>query len=391
MDNPFTVERAVRGAQLINRAQELTKVTTTLGRAGKLFVIGPRRFGKTSILMTAVDQLRDEKGKVLFFNVEAYPTLELLIRAVLTEAANLSGNLKQTTTTIKKFFSKLNPSVSYNPVEGTFEASLGVSAAETSEAAPLLVETLNNLEKLAAASKQKIGIVLDEFQKLLQLGGPSIEGQLRAAIQHHEHVGYVLAGSQTSLLTDMINNPARPFYRLGEPLFIKEVPFDDFLVFLQEGFQKLSCKAGDETFAYLFGLVDGVPYNVQLLASNCWDEIHRNPKKRLTREDVDAAQSRLIQVFAPYHAPLWASLTANQQKALALIARNLTEGRTAQGLMTKAILKRLDMTPGTMHKSLLALENRSIVRREFTGTAAVYRFEDPLFKAWILATTTSAL
>ncbi|MGH9834924.1 MAG: hypothetical protein ACREBD_09730, partial [Blastocatellia bacterium] len=114
MDNPFTVERAVRGAQLINRAQELAKVTTTLGRAGKLFVIGPRRFGKTSILMTAVDQLRNEKGKALFFNVEAYTTLELLIRAIVTEAANLSGNLKQATTTIRKFFSKLNPSVSYN-------------------------------------------------------------------------------------------------------------------------------------------------------------------------------------------------------------------------------------------------------------------------------------
>jgi hypothetical protein len=391
MDNPFTIERALRGEQLINRAQELAKVTTTLGRAGKLFVIGPRRFGKTSILMTAVDRLRNEKGKALFFNVEAYPTLELLIRAIIAEAANLSGNLKQATTMIRRFFSKLNPSVSYNPVEGTFEASLGISAAEPAEAAPLLIETLNNLEKLAASSKQKIGLVLDEFQQLLQLGGPPIEGQLRAAIQHHECVGYVFAGSQTSLLTDMINNPARPFYRLGEPLFIKEVPFDDFLIFLREGFRKLNCKADDQTFAYLFGLADGVPYNVQLLASNCWDEIHRNPKKKLTPEDVDAAQSRLIQVFAPYHAPLWASLTANQQKALALIARNSTEGRTAGGLMSKAILKRLDMTPGTMHKSLLALENRSIIRREFADTTAVYRFEDPLFKAWILAMTTSVL
>jgi DNA-binding MarR family transcriptional regulator len=163
----------------------------------------------------------------------------------------------------------------------------------------------------------------------------------------------------------------------------------DFLVFLQEGFQKLNCKADDETFAYLFSQADGVPYNVQLLASNCWDEIYHNRKKKLRREDVDAAQSRLIQVFAPYHAPLWAGLTINQQKALTLIARETTEGRMAQGLMSKSILKRLDMTPGTMHKSLLALENRSIIRREFSGTSAVYRFEDPLFKAWILATVSS--
>ncbi len=391
MDNPFTVERAVRGAQLINRAQELAKVTTALRRAGKLFVIGPRRFGKTSILMTALDQLREEGRQVLFFNVEGYTTLELLIRAIITEAANLSGNLKQATTTIKRFFSRLSPSVSYDPVEGTLEASLGIGTPEASETAPLLIETLNDLEKMATSYKRKIGIVLDEFQQLLQLGGPPIEGNLRAAIQHHEQVGYVFAGSQTSLLTDMINNPARPFYRLGEPLFIQEVPFTDFLVFLRQGFLLLNCKADDETFAYLFDLADGVPYNVQLLASNCWDEIHRNPKKKLTREDVDAAQARLIQLFAPYHAPLWASLTTNQQKALAFLARSITEGREARGLMSKAILKRLDMTPGTMHKSLQALENRSVIRREFVGTTPLYRFEDPLFRAWILATISSVL
>ncbi len=59
--------------------------------------------------------------------------------------------------------------------------------------------------------------------------------------------------------------------------------------------------------------------------------------------------------------------------------------------MSKAILKRLDLTPGTMHKSLAALEARSIVRREYEKTAMIYRFEDPLFKAWILASITSAL
>ncbi len=111
MENPFTVERAVRGDQLVNRAEELAKVKTTLRRAGKLFVIGPRRFGKTSILQTAVGDLRGEDRGVLFFNVEGYTSIELLIRAILTETANLSGNLKQATTTIKKFFSKLNPSV----------------------------------------------------------------------------------------------------------------------------------------------------------------------------------------------------------------------------------------------------------------------------------------
>lgn len=383
MENPFTVERAVRGHQLVNRVEELAKVKTTLQRAGKLFVIGPRRFGKTSILQTAAEQLRRDECIVLSFNVEGYSSIEQLIRAIVTETANISGNLKQATATIRKFFSKLNPTVSYDPIEGTFEASLGLKSPEFAEQSPWLVETLNDLEKMAGSSRKKIGVVFDEVQQLLQLGGLAIEAQLRAAIQLHESVGYVFAGSQTTLLADMVNNPSRPFYRLGEPLFLKEVPFADFLGFLRKGFLGLKCKGNDETFAHLYKLADGVPYHVQLLASNCWDEIHRNPRKTLTMMDVEAAQQRLIHLFAPYHAPLWASLTPNQQRALALVARD-----TNGGLMSKVILKRLDMTSGTMHKALAALESRSIIRREYEQLTALYRFEDPLFKAWILASTT---
>jgi hypothetical protein len=71
---------------------------------------------------------------------------------------------------------------------------------------------------------ERIRVIFDEFQELLLLGGAGIEKQLRAAIQTHERVSYVFAGSETSLLTDMISNSARPFYRLGEPLFLKTIP-----------------------------------------------------------------------------------------------------------------------------------------------------------------------
>ena len=381
MDNPFIIERAVKGAQLVDRLVEVEQVKAALTRGGKLFVIGPRRFGKTSILQTAVAQLQDEGRRVISLNVEGYTSLELLIRAIVSAAAGFSGNVKQATASLKRFFGNLNPSFTFNPNEGTFDATLGIKAAEPHEQAPILIEALNNLERLAAQSKQKVGLVLDEFQHLLTLGGPNVEGQLRAAIQLHEHVGYVFAGSQTSLLTDMIVNPARPFYRLGEPLFIKEVPWPDFLVYLRAGFAKLKCKAEDETFAYLYQLAEGVPYHVQLLARAGWDEVSRNPKRQLTRADIDAAQHTLTYLFDPYHASLWAGLTTNQQKALRLIAQNITNGMTA-----KLTLKQADLTAGTMSKSLLALERMNIIRKEVAQATQQYRFEDPLFKQWILAT-----
>lgn len=385
MENPFIIESIVRGAQLVDRAAEVEKVKATLTGGGKLFVIGPRRFGKTSILHTAADQLRQAGASVIVLNVEGFTSLELLVRAIVTGAANLMPNLKQATTSVRKFFARLNPSLSYNLADGTLDASLGLGAAEPAAQPALLIEALDNLERLAASKRLRIGLVLDEFQRLLTLGGAGIEGQLRAAVQLHTRVGYVFAGSQTALLGDMVNNPARPFYRLGEPLFIREIPSADWLDCFQRGFKQLKCQADADTFAHLYALAEGVPYHVQLLARACWDQINRQPKPRLTRADVDRAQQSLVQLFDPYHAALWASLASTQQRALALLARG-----TTVGLMAKQTLKQVDLTPGAMHKALLALERQSIIRRDFTNAAAAYRFEDPLFKAWIPRSTISA-
>jgi hypothetical protein len=48
-------------------------------------------------------------------------------------------------------------------------------------------------------------------------------------------------------------------------------------------------------------------------------------------------------------------------------------------------LKALDLTPGTMQTSLASLEQQSILRREYRRDVSVWRFEDSLFKGWIVA------
>ena len=93
------------------------------------------------------------------------------------------------------------------------------------------------------------------------------------------------------------------------------------------------------------------------------------------------AETTLTNLFDPYHASLWTGLTTNQQKALRLIAQNITNGMTA-----RLTLKQADLTAGTMSKSLLALERMNIIRKEVAQATQQFRFEDPLFKQWILAT-----
>jgi AAA+ ATPase superfamily predicted ATPase len=381
MRNPFITERALGAADLVNRQEELRRVKTSIEQGGKLFVIGPRRFGKTSILRAARDELATEKIGILMLNVQGYTSIEELVRGIIAGAATLSGNLTTGVKAVKKFFGRFNPSITINP-DGTVTASLGLKPPEEKGGqAPLLIDALDRLEKLAEASGKQIGLVLDEFQHLLKLGGDGIEGQLRAAVQMHQHLGYVFAGSQTTLITDMVSNHARPFYRLGENLFVGPIPRPEFMEFLRRGFSGLGIEVDPAALDRILDLAEDVPYNVQGLARACWQELRDQSLPALTPAIVQAVYDSLLVTMEPIYAPQWAILTAAQQRALLGTARH-----GGQGLTGKAVLKSLDLTPGAMQSALASMEQQSILRREYKRDSSIWRFEDPLFKGWILGT-----
>ena len=85
--NPFEFGRELNADELVDREGELDLVRRTILNRGRLFFIGPRRFGKTSILHAAEELLGREGVVVLRHNAEAYESVALLAQALLTGAA----------------------------------------------------------------------------------------------------------------------------------------------------------------------------------------------------------------------------------------------------------------------------------------------------------------
>ena len=105
MRNPFEFGRELGTGELVDREDELQVVTDTIRQGGKLFLIGPRRFGKTSILRVAQDQLVEQQAIILRFNAENYPSVEQLIAALIAEAArHLKGTLERKGAQVREFF-----------------------------------------------------------------------------------------------------------------------------------------------------------------------------------------------------------------------------------------------------------------------------------------------
>ena len=382
--NPFQFGRVLGSDSLVDREDEVAEVVRTIREGGKLFLIGPRRFGKTSILNTAAEQLTQKSAVVVQLDAESYPTLDLLVSALVALAAkHLTGEVKKVGTAIGHFFSRLRPELEFNPAENTWSARLGADTSRHDHAT-LLVEALNGFERLAQAQPERrpVGLIIDEFQKLIELGGSSAEGQIRAAIQTHKRSGYVFAGSKTRILSAMVNDAARPFYRLGSVRFLGPVPRPDFHRFLTNRFIAGGFRLDSGAIEHLMNVAHDVPYNIQMLAHTCWTELRTQGTRRplLSAAAIDQMLDRIVMRQDPFYTLLWNRLTAVQQKTLLALIR--LDGRNLQSSKAIALVGK---APATIRKSVHLMIESGILREEETLNSMRVVFEDPFFERWITA------
>jgi hypothetical protein len=375
--NPFEYGRELGPGELADREIEVAEVRDALLGAQKHFLLGPRRFGKTSVHNVGAIEAREAGAVVLRYNVEGYPSVDALLAAIVADAARLiPGPLERAGAALEKFFKALRPQVTYNISEQSWSASLGVGSEES--AVPRLVDTLNGLEAAAAAAGRPVGLVLDEVQTLLR-EGISAEGQVRAAVQEHRAVGYVFAGSDTRLLTAMVNDAGRPFYRLGSVRFLDEVPRAAFTSFLRAGLATSGATAEDAALEAILTAAQDVPYNVQLLAHHCWAYLAEDPVGRvLTPTHVAAIHAEAARRLDPVYSQQWLSLTAPQQRALQAL---VLDG--ADGLYSKAAQARYGLTAAGMQRALDGLVEKQVCWRHARAGTSRVRLEDPLFGVWV--------
>jgi uncharacterized protein len=383
--NPFEFGRAVHFESIVDREEELQRLARAVHNGERLFLIGPRRYGKTSLLNVVQRQLERDGVVVLKYDVEKFASTDLLAKALLTGAIRaLTGPIEKMGTAagrqIKRWFGSLKPELSYDVGEQTWSVSLLGESRKESAALPLLTEVLDGIDAMAKSQGKIVAVVLDEFQQLVTAGGIKAERQIRASVQMHQNVSYLFAGSKTRLLTDMTSDHARPFYRMGSSLFLGPVPRPAFAPFLLEGFEGRGFKVAAGAVERILDLAEDVPYSVQRLAHRCWDLLAANPSGQhaLTPSFVERTLERIALEDDPAYTQLWMSLTAIQKKALTAVV-----GMSGRQLLSKAAADEYGLSVSSMQKALKALNEVGIIRDEQILGAIRWRLDDPFFAAWL--------
>ncbi len=373
--NPFRFGTSLTREDLVDRVEEVQNVTQTLLDGARLFVIGPRRFGKTSILNVAKAEASARGVPTVLVNAEATLTLNDLAGELVAAIANaLPMGLKERSLKVIEWFASLQPHVTYEPT--TDSISVGVTPINPDKDTPSLIEVLGRANALAQERGIIIGIMIDEFQEISRREGIAAEKQLRACIQEHRHLAYVFAGSDTTMMAAMVTQYKRPFYRLGDTLMLGEIPSADMVEFIQTSFGNRNISISEAVAELILRECSGVPYNIQKLCYRTYSRAVLKGLGAIDSEVVEAAIDHIVQGEALIYQTLFRTQPLSRQKILSALA----DPRSSR--LSPAHLARATKSPdSTIRSALKILVEQDILRPALTSKDHV--FVDPFFARFI--------
>jgi hypothetical protein len=370
--NPFSYGTVVKGEYFYDRSEELDRITTTLLGGNNLVLFAPRRFGKTSLVFRAMDLLQKREGiKCIYFDFLPVYSRTSFIEGYTKAIYSAQKDFRSGITKIARWVKGIRPKLSFDP-QGNPEFSIDFTEDKLSE--KTLEDVLDLPEKLAKDG-ERIIIVIDEFQEITKLNGENFEKLFRSKIQFHEKVNYLFLGSRTHILNDMFNNKNRAFYNAAMIMQIGPLPLKDSIEFLKTRFAGSRINIDEQTAEYLIKEAGDIPYYIQLLAAEVWQQVMPS-KTDVSSEIIDLCAKRIIEVKGDFYFELFEKVSTYQKRILKAL---LTE---EENIFSGSFTKRHSLSGvSSTQKAISGLVQEGIVEK--SGNR--YFISDPFFKRFLVS------
>jgi hypothetical protein len=378
--NPFVYGEVVTATAFADREHERERLARDLAEGQKVFLISPRRYGKSSLVRDVMKTLAARRILTVEVTVAASSSyvgfLEAYTRALLSADTPASGLRRWAAELLKT----VRPELRFDAQPaGQPRFSLTFPAVRSArDAARLATEVFALPGRIAAARGQRMAIALDEFQTIAAFDGASVEHALRSAVQEQRSVGYVFAGSEPSLMERMLT-PRRPFYKAGPVVRLGKIEEDVFADFVERRFAASGIRAQDGLGAAIVELAENVPYDVQRLAHETWDDVKAAGRKTAGLEDLHLTLGRMLNEQHTVFEESWQRLTLTQRAVLRAIV--LETGRE----LLSADVRVRHRLPGasSVQSALAALVRQDIVMKD----QGRYLVNDSLYREWMARQT----
>ncbi|MEO8257604.1 MAG: hypothetical protein ABI868_09700 [Acidobacteriota bacterium] len=378
--NPFVYGEVVPAAAFIDRVDELRRLVADLDAGQKVFLISPRRYGKSSLIRRALAAMARRGALTVEVTVSSFSSYVAFLEGYARAIAAAETQPDRARTWLKDAIRSARTEIRYTTAASPLGAlTVSFPAVRTDRDISRLAQEVFALPaRLAEIHGRKVIVALDEFQAIGGFNGGSVEHALRGAVQHQRQVGYVFAGSEPSLMERMLG-PRRPFYKAGPVMRLDKIPADEFAASIDARFKRSGITPEPRLGAAIVDLAGNLPYDVQRLAHETWDQLRAAGKRRVTLDDLHRTLRRLLAEQQTMFEALWQRLTLPQRGVLRAVV--LQDGRELMSADTRT-RHRLG-GPSTVQAALGALLRDDVIAREPDRYVVV----DSLLREWVARQT----
>ena len=371
-ENPFIFGEIIEEPNFVDRTSELNQLIRDLADGQKVFLLSPRRFGKSSLVALALLKLKKRHIHTVSLTVSSYASYAQFLEKFAEKVLRAAGPWDRVKDWVTRFGRSVKPDINYNMT--TSEVSVSLGRGPGFDPTPIAPEVFAMPGELAKNAGFRMAICLDEFQQISEFDSGSVENAIRNQVQEQREVGYVFAGSQPSLMKEMLS-AKRPFHKAGPQMFLDKIAASDWREFIDRQFGKRGRRVDEQAMNTLLSVADLIPYDVQRIAHELWDYAELKDKRQLSASDVNSVIDALVSGQSTYYELLWEQLSAGQRAVLQALAQ-----RGPSEIYSQAVRSDFRLGPAsTVQKALQSLDSKDILDRYKDA----YFFLDPLLPHWI--------
>lgn len=381
---PFVNGVPVSGDHFVGREKILNEIGMLVdgargGAINHMLLLGLRRMGKSSILLSVKEHLGGDKRIVpVIVNASGIPTrrvfAKVYMRAVLDGYLSKAGDGAQ----LKKIKAGIKDGLSAGDWPDQGDASVVeyvkfsiMLSREDCDEEELVEQALGYPEALGSAGGALFVVMIDEFQDMLRFGSRFLT-TVRRVIQAQKSVTYILAGSAPFAMRDMVYNPSAPFYRQLYEIHVPPLPADEVFKFLAERFGVTGIAARRDALEAIWEQSLGFPDYVQRLALGTLARCREGGKRSISASDVEAAYADMIARLGPdFESHLRAH--SDREREVLIAMANSDNGVTS-------IARHINAAPTSIPMTLRRLISKDVVRKHGDHR---YMIVDHVFAGWL--------
>ncbi len=378
--NPFNFGDLALDATFTDRDDELRELKADIRNGLNVVVFAPRRFGKTSLVLRAAQELAGEG--VLIAQVDLMQTAtkeQLAAKLAASIYENIAGPLLRVRDRAAQLFRglRVTPVMTLDAETGAVRFSF--SAGHAAEDVDATLERILELPaELAAERERTVALVFDEFQEVLEID-PRLPALMRSTFQSQQNVAHIYLGSKRSMMERLFNDVNEPFWRSAKQVELGLIPREPFAAFIRERFASTGKGVSDEIVSAILDRTDGHPYGTQELCYALWEEVDEGAIAGAS--ELERALDRVLRSENAHFTRVWENASKNQRQVLQALAQEPLHAVTSEAYRRRHGLP----APSSVQKALDRLVAEEVVARAGPGA---YRILEPFLSDWIRRSAT---